>query len=128
MRVAQSTHSFRFVLHPPCQANVGPMFGQFNHFTRYAPESIEYAKTRYTNEVKRLLKVLDTQLGRTGKYIAGEEYTIADIATWPWIHVLVERAKEIIPITESTYPNVARWYGEIAKRPAVIKGLTVLPM
>lgn len=109
-------------------AGVGPMFGQFFHFHKYAPEQIEYAKTRYKNEVNRLLKVLEAQLGLTGAYISGPEYSIADIATWPWINGFINWVKDIVPINEATHPNITKWHAKIAARPAVIKGLTVLPM
>jgi GST-like protein len=94
-------------------AGVGPMFGQLGHFVRFAPEKIPYAITRYTDEAKRLLGVLDTQLGKSD-YLAGE-YSIADISTWPWIRAA--KGMEIIPLTD--YPNVDRWFAAIDERPAV---------
>lgn len=98
-------------------AGVGPMIGQLAHFVRFAPEKVPYAIERYTNEVKRLLSVLDMQLGKE-TYLAGE-YSIADIATWPWIRAL--KALEVVPLTD--YANVTRWYGAIETRPAVKAGI-----
>lgn len=96
---------------------VGPMFGQWGHFHKYAPEDIKYAKERYDKEVKRLLQVIDTQLSKH-KYISGEEYTIADIASWPWVKLFSDGR-----IDFAVYPNVSRWIKEIAERPAVKKAL-----
>jgi GST-like protein len=101
---------------------VGPMFGQANHFVRYAPEKLPYAIERYTNEVKRLARVLDKQLGRTGEYAAGPEYSIADIAIFPWIRSA--RNSSLLDLDET--PNLARWFKAIEARPAVRKGLDVL--
>lgn len=98
-------------------AAIGPMFGQLAHFTRFAPEKIEYAVNRYTDEAKRLLGVLDTRLG-TAAYLGGE-YSIADMATWPWVRAL--KTMDIIPLAD--YPNVTRWFNEIATRPAVISAI-----
>jgi len=99
---------------------VGPMFGQYNHFAAYAPEKLDYAITRYTNEVARLHRVLETRL-KTSKYLAGEHYSIADIATFPWI-----RNPERRNIDLATYPAVKRWHDAIAARPAVQRGVAVL--
>ena len=99
---------------------VGPMFGQFNHFAIYAPDKIAYAITRYTNEVARLYRVLETRLAHSA-YLAGPEYSIADIATFPWL-----RSVERYGIDLGDYPGVARWIAAIAARPAVQRGLEVL--
>jgi GST-like protein len=99
---------------------VGPMFGQWNHFAVYAPEKIPYAIERYTNEVKRLHRVLDKRLGEAA-YLAGDEYSIADIATFPWV-----RSPERRDIDLAEYPNVKRWHDAIAARPAVERGVAVL--
>ena len=99
---------------------VGPMFGQWNHFAVYAPEKIPYAIERYTNEVKRLHRVLDKRLGEAA-YLAGDEYSIADIATFPWV-----RNPERRDIDLAEYPNVKRWHDAIAARPAVERGVAVL--
>jgi GST-like protein len=98
---------------------IGPMFGQANHFAAYAPERIPYAISRYLNETKRLLKVLDTRLeGR--EFVAGS-YSIADIASYPW----VVAARDRLLKDEFGYPNVARWLDAIGARPAVTRGMTV---
>lgn len=94
-------------------AGLGPMTGQYGHFTVYAPEKIPYAIDRYTREVQRLLGVLDTQLAKHA-YIAGDDYSIADMATHPWIN-----AYEKSPLDMTPYPALQRWYAEIAARPAV---------
>ncbi|SAL51309.1 glutathione binding-like protein [Caballeronia humi] len=99
---------------------VGPMLGQTHHFRNYAPEKIEYAINRYSNEARRLYGVMDKQLGVT-QYLAGNEYTIADIATFPWT-----RSWENQGIVLDEFPNVKRWFDEIAARPAVKRGVEVL--
>lgn len=99
-------------------ANVGPMFGQAGHFLRYAPEKIEYAIRRYTNEAKRLCNVLDKQLSER-TFVAGE-YSIADMATFPWIHALSQT------VSLDDFSNLRRWYDTIHARDAVKRGLAVL--
>ncbi len=99
---------------------VGPMFGQYNHFANYAPERLPYAVERYTNEVKRLHRVLDKRLGEAA-YLAGDEYSIADIATFPWMRGADRRGIDL-----ADYPNVKRWHDAIAARPAVQRGVAVL--
>jgi GST-like protein len=99
---------------------VGPMFGQYNHFASYAPEKLEYAITRYTNEVARLHRVLETRLSQS-KYLADDTYSIADIATFPWV-----RNPENRGINLADYPAVKRWHDAIAARPAVERGVAVL--
>jgi len=96
---------------------IGPMFGQANHFVAYAPERIPYATTRYVNETKRLLKVLDTRL--TGREFVAGAYSIADIASYPW----VVSARDRLIKDEFEYPNVARWLDAIGARPAVARGM-----
>ncbi|WP_297203629.1 glutathione-dependent disulfide-bond oxidoreductase [uncultured Pluralibacter sp.] len=100
--------------------------GGFGHFYNYAPVKIEYAIDRFALEAKRQLDVLDKQLAR-GRYIAGEEYTIADIAIWPWYGTVVlggiYNAAEFLNVQE--YKNVLRWAQEIADRPAVKRGRIV---
>ena len=107
-------------------AGQGPMTGQYGHFTSYAPEKIDYAIDRYTREVQRLLGVLDKRLaGRA--FIAGEDYTIADMAIWPWYGALAKgqlyEAGEFLQVQE--YTHVVRWADEIAQRPAVRRGRKV---
>ena len=99
---------------------VGPMFGQHGHFHHYAPEKIPYAMDRYANEIRRLLRVLNTRLGEAA-YLAGDDYSIADIATWPWLRFPERRG-----IDYADYPAVQRWYEAIAARPAVQRGIEVL--
>jgi len=98
----------------------GPMLGQAHHFRLYAPEQIEYAVNRYTNEAKRLYGVLDVQLGKTA-YLAGDNYTIADIATFPWARSWKNQGIEL-----ADFPHVKRWFDAISARPAVERGVTVL--
>jgi GST-like protein len=101
-------------------AGIGPMLGQVHHFRHYAPEPIPYAIDRYTNEAKRLYGVLDKRLdGRD--WLAGGDYSIADIATFPWL-----RSWERQGVILSDYPNVKRWFDRVAARPAVQRGLLVL--
>jgi GST-like protein len=99
---------------------VGPMLGQAHHFRIYAPEKVEYAVNRYTNEAKRLYGVIDKQVAKHG-YLAGDEYTIADIATFPWL-----RSWKNQGIDFDDYPNAKRWFDEISERPAVKRGVEVL--
>jgi len=100
--------------------------GGFGHFYKYAPAPIEYAINRYTMEVKRQLDVLDRQLA-DNRYVAGDEYTIADMAIWPWYGGVaanvVYEAGEFLQV--ETYENVQRWTKEIAKRPMVKRGRMV---
>jgi GST-like protein len=97
---------------------IGPMSGQAMHFAVFAKEKIPYAIERYKDEVKRLYKVADTELG-IHRFLGSEEYSIADIATYPWI---VPYTK--LGITLSDYPNLTRWFKDIEKRPAVIRAYT----
>ncbi|MGN6231429.1 MAG: glutathione binding-like protein [Trinickia sp.] len=99
---------------------LGPMLGQTHHFRVYAPQQIEYAVNRYTNEAKRLYGVMDTQLGKSA-YLAGDDYTIADIAAFPWTRSWKNQGLEL-----ADYPNVKRWHEAIAARPAVQRGVEVL--
>lgn len=109
------------------QMGSAPMLGGgFGHFYAYAPEKYEYPINRYAMEVKRQLDVLDRQLAHQ-EYIAGSEYTIADMAIWPWYGALVtNKVYEAAEFLEAhTYTNVLRWTHEIAKRPSVIRGRMV---
>jgi GST-like protein len=98
---------------------LGPMLGQAHHFRLYAPEKIEYAFNRYTNEAKRLYGVMDRRLG-DAEYFAGE-YSIADIAMFPWTRSHANQGVDL-----ADYPNVKRWYEAIDARPAVQFGVKVL--
>ncbi len=99
---------------------VGPMLGQNHHFRLYAPEKIEYAVNRYTNEAKRLYGVMDRQLAKS-KYIAGNTYTIADIAIFPWLRNWKNQG-----IDWADFPHLKKWFDTIEKRPAVRRGVEVL--
>jgi GST-like protein len=98
----------------------GPLLGQAHHFRVYAPETIQYAVDRYTNEAGRLYRVLDTRLGEA-EYLAGEEYSIADIACFPWSRSIERQGHKL-----DDFPNVKRWFEAIDARPAVQKGLELL--
>ena len=106
---------------------IGPMFGQFGHFFKYAKDKCDhpYPVERYSNEARRLLKVLDTRLeGRT--YLVGEEYTIADMAIMPWVQCLevFYGAQEQLALAE--YKNVSAWVKRLLSRPLTAKGMEVL--
>jgi GST-like protein len=98
---------------------LGPMLGQHGHFRLYAPEKIPYAIERYAAEARRLYRVLDGQLGRTGAFIAGE-YSIADMACFPW--TITHKAQGL---TLDDYPHVKRWFAAVRARPQVQAGLNV---
>jgi GSH-dependent disulfide-bond oxidoreductase len=100
--------------------HIGPMLGQAHHFLRYAPEKIEYAMNRYRNEANRLYGVVDRQLGES-KYLACDEYTIADMATVPWLRFPERQGVDI-----AQYPALKRWRDAILERPAVKRALEVL--
>ena len=97
---------------------LGPMAGQAHHFLKYSPQKIEYAMHRFQQEVARLYKVLDTQLGKT-EYIAGD-YSIADIAAWPWVVRYDWQGQKL-----EDFPNVKRWFEKVGARPAVVRGAAV---
>jgi GST-like protein len=101
-------------------ANVGPMLGQAGHFRNAAPEKIPYAIERYTNESRRLFNVLDKRLAEAS-YVAGD-YSIADIATYPWIVAALKAQPEQL----DTRPKLRRWIDAISARPAVQKGMAVM--
>jgi GSH-dependent disulfide-bond oxidoreductase len=101
-------------------SGIGPMLGQNHHFRHYAPEPYPYAVQRYTDETTRLYKVLDQRLGES-PYLAGEAYTIADIATFPWLRYWDKQGQDM-----AAHPHLKRWFDAIAERPAVIRGLQVL--
>jgi GST-like protein len=100
---------------------IGPMFGQYNHFANYAGEKIPYAIERYHNEANRLVRVLEKRL-TAAEYLAGDDYSIADIATFPWIRSAVSRSM----LTLDAAPAVARWVAAIEARPGVMRGLAVM--
>lgn len=98
-------------------AGLGPMHGQAHHFLRYAPQGQEYPSNRYRNEARRLLDVLDYRLNQA-RYLAGDEYSIADIAAWPWVG-----GATLIDMPSEQFPAIHRWHQEIAERPAVVAAL-----
>jgi GSH-dependent disulfide-bond oxidoreductase len=99
--------------------HVGPMFGQLHVFLRSAKVEVPYAIERYTNEKNRLYRVLDKRLGEAA-YLAAGEYTIADIATYPWV-----ARHEWHKTDLAEYPNVKRWFDGISARPAIKRGMAV---
>lgn len=99
---------------------IGPMLGQTHHFRLYAPEKIPYAIDRYTNETKRLYGVMDRQLAKS-KFIACNQYTIADIAIFPWLRNWANQGIDWLD-----YPHLKKWFDLIGERPAVQRGVKVL--
>ena len=99
---------------------VGPMLGQAHHFRIYAPVKIDYAIERYSNEARRLYTVIDTRLAHS-PYLGCHEYSIADIAVWPWL-----RSWKNQGVNMADYPHLKGWFDEIDKRPAVRRGVAVL--
>ena len=99
---------------------VGPMLGQAHHFRIYAPEKIDYAVNRYTQEAKRIYGVMDKQL-MSHKFMAGQTYSIADIAIFPWL-----RSWQNQGIDWADYPHLKAWFDKITERPAVKRGVMVL--
>lgn len=99
--------------------SIGPMFGQYNHFNKYAPEKIPYAIERYHKETLRLYDVLNSQLAKT-EYISGADYSIADIAIYPWV-----AAFDVMELTLENHPQLKQWYETLKQRPAVDRGMKV---
>jgi GST-like protein len=100
--------------------SIGPMLGQAHHFRVYAPQKIEYAIERYSNEAGRLYGVMDRRLAKS-RYIAGPGYGIADIAIFPWL-----RSWKNQGVDWNDFPHLKGWFDEIAARPAVQRGVAVL--
>jgi GST-like protein len=100
-------------------ASVGPMLGQAHHFRLYAPEKLQYAIDRYTNEAHRIYGVVDKRVAEV-PYLAGE-YSIADMATYPWLKLHKMQGQEL-----SDFPNLKRWYDTMEARPAVQRGVAVM--
>ena len=113
----QLYHVFQWLMFQ--MGGVGPMFGQTHHFLRAAPEQVPYAINRYKKETDRLYGVMDKELAKRD-YLAGNFYSIADIATYPWV-ARYEWHKTDLKL----FPNVKRWFDEIGKRPAVQRGMVV---
>ncbi len=108
-------------------ASVGPMFGQLVHFTRHAPPGNDYSVQRYTSEVRRIFGVLDTRLAAAA-YLGGEAFSIADVATWPWIRTVVGIYPFLLAAAQSgnalaAWPALERWFRTIQARPAVARGV-----
>jgi len=99
--------------------HVGPMLGQAHHFRKYSPEEVPYAIKRYTDEAARLYGVIDTRLSEE-EYIAGGEYSIVDMAIYPWLVSHEDQGQSL-----DDYPDLKRWYGQIEGRPAVQRGMNV---
>ena len=98
----------------------GPMLGQNHHFRQYAPEKLPYAIERYTNEARRLYGVIDRRLAAS-PWLGGRDYSIADIATWPWLRNWKNQGVEL-----SDYPHLEKWFHAIEARPAVQRGVQVM--
>ncbi|HEX2729152.1 MAG TPA: glutathione binding-like protein, partial [Rubrobacteraceae bacterium] len=98
---------------------VGPMLGQAHHFRQYAPETIPYAIERYTTEAARLYGVMDERLSEA-RFFAGDEYSIADMAIFPWVVPHENQGQDM-----DDYPNLKGWYEAMKDRPAVRRGLEV---
>lgn len=103
-------------------ANVGPMFGQCGHFRGYAPERIDYGIDRYCGETVRLYGLMDRALGER-PWLAGEDYSLADMATYPWCAPAI---RDLHAIDIADFPNVAAWCSRIEARPAVVRGMQLL--
>lgn len=99
--------------------SVGPMLGQAHHFLRFAPDIIPYAMERYSKEAQRIYGVLETRLAGN-PWLAGQDYSIADIATYPWI-----ARHDWQGIDLKRFPSVQRWYDTIRARPAVERGMAI---
>ena len=99
---------------------VGPLLGQAHHFRIYAPEKIPYAIDRYSNEAKRLYSVMNKRLANS-TYLAGAQYSIADIAVFPWL-----RSWKNQGIDWNDHPHLRGWFDEVSARPAVMRGVEVL--
>ena len=99
---------------------VGPMLGQNHHFRLYAPEKLEYAINRYTNEAKRIYGVIDRRLA-VSKFLGGSQYSIADMATFPWLRNWQNQG-----VVMDDYPHLKKWFDTLSASPAVQRGVQVL--
>ena len=113
----QLYHVFQWLMFQ--MGGVGPMFGQTHHFLRAAKEEVPYAIERYKKETDRLYGVMDGELAKR-EFLAGKFYSIADIATYPWVARFEWHKTDL-----NQFPNVKRWFDEIGKRPAVQRGMVV---
>ena len=103
-------------------ANIGPMFGQCGHFRGYASEEVPYAIARYSGEVQRLYGLIDRELA-TKPWIAGDDYSLADMATYPWMDA---RQQDLHGVDIAKFPNVAAWIDKCEARPGVQRGMAIL--
>jgi len=105
---------------------LGPMSGQFNHFKSFAPKGNDYSLSRYTTEMKRLYGVIEHRLAETA-YIAGSDYSIADMAIFPWILNQSRRYGDMgwTRVEPAEYPAIARWFEDIENRPAVQRAIQI---
>ncbi len=101
-------------------AGIGPMLGQAHHFRNYTKEPLQYAVDRYTKEAGRLYAVVDKRLAQS-TWLGGEDYSIADMATYPWL-----RAHKLQGQNLQDFPHLQRWYAQVRERPAVQRGLAVM--
>ncbi|MBT8446646.1 MAG: glutathione S-transferase N-terminal domain-containing protein [Gammaproteobacteria bacterium] len=102
--------------------NVGPMFGQNGYFQGYCPEEVPLAKERYHNVTMQLYRVMDRQLA-SNEYLAGANYSLADVATFPWT---LPKQQAMHKIDGDEFPNVRRWQAQVGERPAVQRGVALL--
>ena len=100
--------------------SVGPMLGQAHHFRGYAQDNLQYAVDRYTNEAGRIYNVIDNRL-KESTWIASDDYTIADIAIFPWLRSYERQGQDL-----NEFPQLKKWFGAIEARPAVVRGVAVL--
>jgi len=103
-------------------STVGPMFGQYVHFLRFAPPGNDYSKSRYLTQVQRVVEVIDQRLGHV-TFLAGADYSVADVATYPWLRMLPTL---LGAEAAARFANVARWVKAIDERPAVAKALAAV--
>jgi GSH-dependent disulfide-bond oxidoreductase len=104
---------------------IGPMFGQIGYFCVFSPEKIPQAIERFTKEGERLLGVMERKLA-TSPYLAGEEYTIADMATYPWVQAGSTLLKDVFAESFAAKPGVTDWLARVGERPAVQRGMAIL--
>jgi GST-like protein len=108
-------------------AGIGPMSGQFNHFFMFAPAGNEYSRSRYATELKRLYGVIDRRLARSA-FIGGPEYSVADVAVFPWIRNQARRFGaeiEWLQTSSPEHPHLGRWFDSVAQRPGTQRALRV---
>jgi GST-like protein len=104
--------------------SIGPMFGQFVHFSAYAAQGNDYALDRYSSEVVRLYELLENRLAES-EYLGGDAYSLADVATLPWVLNPFTNTERVFGDATQSHPNVLRWVATVAGRPAVQKALAL---